>query len=177
MLTLHAAGGVAGPQRRRVLSVRFLGDDIVHAPRPWATSPPFPGLADELPAGAPMDHPLFPVLCRRRSAVTEPIDYVELPGGDLPAPRRSTAPPSAGASSTTARVRGDRRRRARRRPRRSDADRPAPLVILKADDLEGALARVEAAGGVITEPIFEFPGGRRFHFRDPAGNVLGVWAE
>ena len=53
----------------------------------------------------------------------------------------------------------------------------APLVILKADDLEGALARVEAAGGVVTEPIFEFPGGRRFHFRDPAGNVLGVWAE
>jgi len=44
------------------LSVRFLGDDIVHAPRPWPTSPPFPGLADELPAGAPMDHPLFPVL-------------------------------------------------------------------------------------------------------------------
>jgi hypothetical protein len=47
-----------------VLSVRFLGDDIVHAPRHWVTSPPFPGLADELPAGAPMDHPLFPVLWR-----------------------------------------------------------------------------------------------------------------
>ncbi len=62
MLTLHAAAGVAGTQRRRVLSVRFLGDDIVHAPRPWPTSPPFPGLAEELPAGAPMDHPLFPVL-------------------------------------------------------------------------------------------------------------------
>ena len=62
MLTLHSAGGVAGPNRRRVLSVRFLGDDVVHAPRPWTTSPPFPGLADELPAGAPMDHPLFPVL-------------------------------------------------------------------------------------------------------------------
>jgi ectoine hydroxylase-related dioxygenase (phytanoyl-CoA dioxygenase family) len=64
MLTLHAAGSVPGPARRRVLSVRFLGDDIVHAPRPWATSPPFPGLADELAAGAPMDHPLFPVLWR-----------------------------------------------------------------------------------------------------------------
>lgn len=62
MLTLHGAGGVSGQHRRRVLSVRFLGDDIVHAPRPWATSPPFPGLADELPAGAPMDHPLFPQL-------------------------------------------------------------------------------------------------------------------
>ena len=53
----------------------------------------------------------------------------------------------------------------------------APLIILKADDLENTLTRVEAAGGVVTEPIFEFPGGRRFHFRDPAGNVLGVWAE
>ena len=62
MLTLHAAGGVDGANRRRVLSVRFLGDDIVHAPRPWATSPDFPGLDAELPAGAPMDHPLFPVL-------------------------------------------------------------------------------------------------------------------
>jgi ectoine hydroxylase-related dioxygenase (phytanoyl-CoA dioxygenase family) len=68
MLTLHAAGGVGRASRRRVLSVRFLGDDMVHAPRPWATSPPFPGLADELPAGAPMNHPLFPVLWERGSA-------------------------------------------------------------------------------------------------------------
>jgi hypothetical protein len=45
-----------------VLSVRFLGDDMVHAPRPWPTSPDFPGLTEELPAGAPLDHPLFPVL-------------------------------------------------------------------------------------------------------------------
>ncbi len=62
MLTLHAAGGVDGPHRRRVLSVRFLGDDMVHAPRPWVTSPPFPGLTDELATGVPMDHPLFPIL-------------------------------------------------------------------------------------------------------------------
>jgi hypothetical protein len=53
---------VTGPHRRRVLSVRFLGDDIVHAPRRWTTSPPFEDLIDELPAGAPMDHPLFPIL-------------------------------------------------------------------------------------------------------------------
>jgi ectoine hydroxylase-related dioxygenase (phytanoyl-CoA dioxygenase family) len=65
MLTLHAAGGVDGSRRRRVLSVRFLGDDMVHAPRGWTTSPPFPGLSDELGAGAPLDHPLFPVLARR----------------------------------------------------------------------------------------------------------------
>jgi len=62
MLTLHAAGGVSGAQRRRVFSVRFIGDDVTHAPRHWVTSPDFPGLQDELPAGAAMDHPLFPVL-------------------------------------------------------------------------------------------------------------------
>ena len=62
MLTLHAAAGVAGGQRRRVFSVRFLGDDIRHAPRRWVTSPDFSGLLAELPAGAPMVHPLFPLL-------------------------------------------------------------------------------------------------------------------
>lgn len=63
MLTIHAAAGVADSDgRRRVFSVRFLGDDIVHAPRSWATSPEFPGVRDLLPAGVPMDHPLFPVL-------------------------------------------------------------------------------------------------------------------
>lgn len=61
MLTLHAAGPVEA-RRRRVFSARFLGDDVVHAPRPWVTSPEFPGLQEQLPAGAPMDHPLFPLL-------------------------------------------------------------------------------------------------------------------
>ena len=60
MLTLHASAGSA--TRRRVFSLRYLGDDITHAPRRWKTSPDFPGLADELPAGAPMDHPLFPLI-------------------------------------------------------------------------------------------------------------------
>jgi len=65
MLTLHAAAGTTSHARRRVFSVRFTGDDVRHAPRPWRTSPEFPGLASELPAGAPLDHPLFPVLWRR----------------------------------------------------------------------------------------------------------------
>ncbi|RUR18567.1 phytanoyl-CoA dioxygenase [Legionella sp. km535] len=62
MLTLHMARGVNTQQRRRVFSVRFLGDDMIHAPRAWITSPDFPGLIDELPSGSPMDHPLFPVV-------------------------------------------------------------------------------------------------------------------
>lgn len=51
------------------------------------------------------------------------------------------------------------------------------LVILKADDLEAALDAVVAAGGEITRPIFGFPGGRRFQFREPGGNELAVWSE
>jgi len=62
MLTLHASGGVSGTHRRRAFSVRFIGDDVRHAPRQWRTSPEFPGLAGELPEGAPMDHSLFPVV-------------------------------------------------------------------------------------------------------------------
>ncbi|MFI8481867.1 phytanoyl-CoA dioxygenase family protein [Pseudomonas sp. NPDC078700] len=62
MLTLHASGGVSGQNRRRAFSVRLLGDDMTHAPRNWTTSPPFPGLDKELPAGVPMDHPLFPLM-------------------------------------------------------------------------------------------------------------------
>jgi len=65
MVAVHGSAGVSGPNRRRVLSVRFLGDDMVHAPRPWETSPPFPGLEEHLPAGAPLDHPLFPTLWTR----------------------------------------------------------------------------------------------------------------
>ncbi len=50
----------------------------------------------------------------------------------------------------------------------------APLVVIDVDDLDAALAAVEDAGGSIVRPVFAFPGGRRFHFRDPAGNELAV---
>ena len=56
-------------------------------------------------------------------------------------------------------------------------DHPIPqlLALVEVDDLEGALESVVGAGGSVTVPIFAFPGGRRFHFRDPAGNELGVF--
>ncbi len=62
MLALHASSGVGQTHRRRVFSARYLGDDMRHAPRPWLTSPPFPGLAERLPDGAPLNDPLFPLL-------------------------------------------------------------------------------------------------------------------
>lgn len=52
-----------------------------------------------------------------------------------------------------------------------------PLIVLKTDDLEGALKAVKAAGAEITKDIFEFPGGRRFEFKEPGGNAMAVWNE
>lgn len=52
-----------------------------------------------------------------------------------------------------------------------------PLVIIYCEGLEAALGRVVDAGGVIVRSIFEFPGGRRFQFRDPDGYELGVWSD
>jgi ectoine hydroxylase-related dioxygenase (phytanoyl-CoA dioxygenase family) len=60
MLTLHGSMGSA--TRRRVFSVRFIGDDARHAQRPWKTSPDFPGLNARLAHGAPFDDPLFPLV-------------------------------------------------------------------------------------------------------------------
>lgn len=52
-----------------------------------------------------------------------------------------------------------------------------PLVILYADKLEACLAAADKAGAVIVKPIFSFPGGQRFHFRDPDGYELAVWSK
>lgn len=52
-----------------------------------------------------------------------------------------------------------------------------PLPVLYAHDLEAMADKVTAAGGALTRAIYAFPGGRRFHFRDPAGNELAVWSE
>ncbi len=51
------------------------------------------------------------------------------------------------------------------------------LIVLYSPALEQTLARVVAAGGQITKPIFTFPGGRRFHFLEPSGNELAVWGD
>jgi ectoine hydroxylase-related dioxygenase (phytanoyl-CoA dioxygenase family) len=67
MLSLHASAGVGPGRRRRVFSVRLLGDDIRHAPRRWPTSPEFPGLREVLPPGAKLEHPLFPPLWPTRA--------------------------------------------------------------------------------------------------------------
>lgn len=51
----------------------------------------------------------------------------------------------------------------------------APLAVIRVDDLEATRAAVEAAGGRVSVPPFDFPGGRRFHFVEPGGNELAAW--
>jgi len=50
----------------------------------------------------------------------------------------------------------------------------APLAVIEVCGLDAWPDRVTAAGGTVVRPIFAFPGGRRFHFRDPSGNELAV---
>lgn len=106
------------------------------------------------------------------------IDYVELPAPDLPAVREfygrafgwqfnDYGPGYAG-------IRGATQDAPEAGGLAADGP-PRPLVILYSDDLEASVRAVEAAGGTVTTPPFDFPGGRRFHFTDPAGNELGVW--
>lgn len=52
-----------------------------------------------------------------------------------------------------------------------------PLAVIRTEDLELAEREVLTAGGEITKAAFDFPGGRRFHFREPGGNELAVWIE
>ncbi len=51
-----------------------------------------------------------------------------------------------------------------------------PLIVLHTVSLEETINRIEKAGGKISRPTFEFPGGRRFHFTDLDGYELGVWS-
>ena len=52
-----------------------------------------------------------------------------------------------------------------------------PLVVVYALELETIQQCILDNGGVIVRETFEFPGGRRFHFRDPSGNELAVWSD
>lgn len=104
------------------------------------------------------------------------IDYIEFPGGDVPSAKAfyqaafgwtfTDYGPAYAAFSEGLDGGFD-----------GDTAAQKPLVVLYAHDLEAMQAKVEAAGGAIVKPIFSFPGGRRFHFTDPAGNELAVWSE
>lgn len=59
----------------------------------------------------------------------------------------------------------------------ASAAKGSALIIFYSRDLEATRAKVQKAGGAIVREIFAFPGGRRFHFTEPAGNEFAVWSD
>jgi len=105
------------------------------------------------------------------------LDYLELPSADGPAMRKFFADAfgwshtpygpdyaeihaglAVGVDSSAGRV-------------------AAPLPVIRAEDIERAEQDVVAAGGAITVPAYDFPGGRRFHFRSPGDVEFAVYVE
>ena len=56
-----------------------------------------------------------------------------------------------------------------------DAGPGGVLALVYSQDLDASVAAVEAAGGTVLEPPYDYPGGRRFFFADPSGNKLGAY--
>ncbi len=112
----------------------------------------------------------------------EKIDYVELPASDLTATRLFftevfgwhfvdygedyTAFFNAGINGGFFRS-----------GKIANTDNGSALIVFYSDNLEQTRQKIQQAGGVITRPIFLFPGGRRFHFTDPSQNEYAVWSD
>jgi hypothetical protein len=50
-------------------------------------------------------------------------------------------------------------------------------MVFHVDDLAAALARAKKAGASIAKPIYAFPGGSRFEFKDPDGYDIAAWKQ
>lgn len=56
------------------------------------------------------------------------------------------------------------------------ADLPTPVITIDVEAIDDALHSVEAEGGSVVQPRTEMPGMGAFaYFRDPEGNVMGLW--
>jgi predicted enzyme related to lactoylglutathione lyase len=55
-------------------------------------------------------------------------------------------------------------------------DTPAPVITIGVDAIDDSLKKVEASGGTTITPRTEIPNMGAFaYFRDPEGNVMGLW--
>ena len=62
-------------------------------------------------------------------------------------------------------------------PKTAGVEEGGALIVFYHTDLAGLMAEVKKLGGEIVREIFEFPGGRRFHFRAPGSGEFAVWSE
>ncbi|MEL6340694.1 MAG: VOC family protein [Myxococcota bacterium] len=109
------------------------------------------------------------------------IDYVEFPTPDIAAMKNfygavfgwsfsDYGPDYCGINGADGREQGGF-------ARADKVEAGGPLVVLYSEDLDSTLAAVKSSGGAIVQEPFDFPGGRRFHFRDPSGHVVAVWSQ
>src|SRR5688572_19358355 len=55
-------------------------------------------------------------------------------------------------------------------------DTPSPVITIEVDGIDDALQQVEAEGGTTVQKRTEIPGMGAFaYFKDPEGNVMGLW--
>ena len=59
----------------------------------------------------------------------------------------------------------------------STTDNGGALVVFYSNNLDETQEKIVNANGNIIKPIFTFPGGRRFHFKEPSGNEFAVWSD
>lgn len=110
------------------------------------------------------------------------IDYIEFPAGDLDAAERFYGSlfgwtfedygPEYRAFSD-GRLNGG----FYRSDKAASSDNGSPLVVFYSRDLEALQGKVVANGATVCKEVFSFPGGRRFHFRDPNGNEMAAWSD
>ena len=108
------------------------------------------------------------------------IDYVEIPAADLEKAREFLAAMFGWEfqmwgddymSFNDGRLDGGFRRAP------ESAARDGVLLIFYSANLERDVKRVQQLGATVSADIFAFPGGRRFHFIDPAGNEYAIWSD
>jgi uncharacterized protein len=59
---------------------------------------------------------------------------------------------------------------------RRDEHTPTPVITIEVDAIDDALQRIESQGGAVVRPRTAIPGMGAFgYFKDPEGNVLGLW--
>ena len=59
----------------------------------------------------------------------------------------------------------------------ASSDNGGALIIFYSQDLEQTLTKITRHGGIVKNPIYAFPGGRRFHFTCPSNNEFAVWSD
>lgn len=118
--------------------------------------------------------------------MTANINYIELPAGPLDATKQfysdafgwswtDYGPSYAAYEGASITIGLNASASATAPPVAGAEDGNGPLVLFEATDLEQALASIRKAGGAVTSEPYAYPGGRRFHFQDPAGSTLGVY--